>query len=58
MSDYFHYISNSDYNFNISLLKMPGAVALFDDIDSHIRELHGHLNALPKLTSQDALYII
>jgi hypothetical protein len=58
MSDYFHYISNSDYNFNISLLKMPGAVALFDDIDRHIQDLHSHLNALPKLSSQDAMYII
>lgn len=58
MSDYFHYISTGDYNFNISLLKQSDAVALFDDIDRHIHELHAHLNALPKLTSQDAMYLI
>jgi hypothetical protein len=58
MSDYFHYISNGNYNFNISLLKIPDAVTLFDDIDRHIHELHAHLNALPKLTSQDVMYLI
>jgi hypothetical protein len=58
MSEYFNYISKSDYNFNISLLKYPDIVALFDDIDQHIKDLHSHLNALPKLTSQDATYII
>jgi hypothetical protein len=58
MSEYFHYISTGDYNFNISLLKTPGAVALFEDINLHIHQLHSQLNALPKLTSQDATYII
>ncbi len=58
MSEYFDYISKSDYNFNISLLNYPEIIALFDDIDQHIKDLHSHLNALPKLTSQDATYLI
>jgi hypothetical protein len=58
MSEYFQYISVSDYNFNISLLNKPDAVSLFDNMDQHIKHLHSHLNALPKLTSQDATYII
>ena len=58
MSDYFHYISISDYNFNISLLNRPDSIALFDDIDRHIQDLHAHLKALPKLTSRDVTYII
>jgi hypothetical protein len=58
MSDYFHYISTGNSNFNISLLKIPNAVTLFDDIDRHIHELHAHLNALPKITSQDVMYLI
>lgn len=58
MSEYLHYISTGDYNSNISLLKMPDAVALFDNIDQHIHELQRHLNALPNLTSKDATYVI
>ena len=38
MSEYFDYISKSDYNFNISLLNYPEIIALFDDIDQHIKD--------------------
>ena len=58
MSEYFHYISTGDYNFNISLLKMPDVINLFDDIDKHSGEIHNHLNSLPKFTSQDVTYLI
>lgn len=58
MSDYFHYISTSDYNFNITLLNVPEAVSLFDDIDKHTLDLQKHLNALPDLSSKDAFYLI
>lgn len=58
MSEYFQYISMSDYNFNISILNNPDAVSLFDYMDQHIKEFHGHLNALPNLTSKDVTYLI
>ena len=58
MSDYFHYISMADCNFNISLLKYPDAIDTYDDIDKHFKELHVHLCALPNLTSKDATYVI
>lgn len=58
MSEYFHYISTADYNFNISLLKYPDIISFYDDIDKHIKGLHGHLNALPNLTSQNVTYIL
>jgi len=58
MSEYFQYISKGEYNFNISLLKYPDAISLFDDIDGHIYKLHNHLRALPEITSKDATYII
>jgi hypothetical protein len=58
MSEYFHYISTGDYNFNISLLQIPDAISLFDDIDQHISDINNHLNALPDLTMKDATYLI
>lgn len=55
---YMDYVSASEHNFHISLLKLPEAVSLFTKIDQMILDMSCHLNQLPSLTEKDAFYFI
>lgn len=57
-TEYMDYVSASEHNLHVSLLKLPEAVSLFTKIDQMILNMSRHLNQLPNLTEKDAFYFI
>jgi hypothetical protein len=55
---YIDYVSASEHNFHVSLLKLPEAVSLFTKLDQQILDMSRHLNLLPTLTEKDTFYFI
>lgn len=57
-TQYMDYVSASEHNFHVSLLKLPEAVSLFTKLDQQILDMSRHLNLLPTLTEKDAFFFI
>ncbi len=58
MSKYLEYVSDSDYNFKVSLLNVPETVNIFSRLDQQLTEMIEYINKLPEVAAERYVFFL